>query len=49
MRKDWPVNNQNLPELVLIEGIQQVAMKRDESLSPSLFTFRSHFATVRHY
>ncbi len=26
---------------MLIEGIQQVAMKRDESLSPSLFTFRS--------
>ncbi len=43
MRKDWPVNNQNLPELALIEGIQQVAMKRDESFSPSLFTFRSHF------
>jgi AAA domain len=33
---------------VLIEGIQQVAMKRDESLSPSLFTFRSHFAFCRH-
>jgi hypothetical protein len=26
--------------LVLIEGIQQVAMKRDESFSPSLFTSR---------
>jgi hypothetical protein len=38
-----------LPELVLIEGIQQVAMKRDESLSPSLFTFRSHFATIHRY
>jgi hypothetical protein len=38
-----------LPELALIEGIQQVAMKRDESLSPSLFTFRSHFATIHHY
>jgi hypothetical protein len=39
-----------LPELVLIEGIQQVAMKQDESLSPSLFTFRSYFATIhRHY
>jgi len=37
-----------LPELVLIEGIQQVAMKRDESLSPSLFTFRSYFATIHH-
>jgi hypothetical protein len=35
-----------LPELVLIEEIQQVAMKRDESLSPSLFTFRSRFATI---
>jgi hypothetical protein len=38
-----------LPELVLIEGIQQVAMKRDESLSPSLFTFHSHFATIHRY
>jgi len=38
-----------LPELVLIEGIQQVAMKRDESLSPSLFTFRSHFAAIHHH
>jgi hypothetical protein len=38
-----------LPELVLIEGIQQVAMKRDESLSPSLFTFRSYFATIHHF
>jgi len=35
-----------LSELVLIEGIQQVAMKRDESLSSSLFTFRSYFAAV---
>jgi len=35
-----------LPELVLIEGNQQVAMKRDESLSPSFFTFRSHFAAI---
>jgi hypothetical protein len=26
-----------LPELVLIEGNQQVAMKPDESLSPSFF------------
>jgi hypothetical protein len=34
---------------VLIEGIQQVAMKRDESLSPSLFTFRSHFAAIHHH
>jgi hypothetical protein len=37
-----------LPELALIEGIQQVAMKRDKSFSPSLFTFRSHFAVIRH-
>src|SRR5690242_13232621 len=38
-------------ELVVgnIEGIQQVAMKRDESLSPSLFTFRSHFAAIHHH
>jgi len=41
--------NQNLPELVLNEEIQQVAMKRDESLSPSLFTFRSHFAAMHHH
>jgi hypothetical protein len=38
-----------LPQLVLIEEIQPVAMKRDESLSPSLFTFRSHFATIHRY
>jgi hypothetical protein len=38
-----------LPELVLIEGIQQVAMKREESLSPSVFTNRSHFVTVHRY
>jgi hypothetical protein len=38
-----------LPELALIEGNQQVAMKPDESLSPSLFTFRSHFAAVYHH
>jgi hypothetical protein len=31
--------NQNLPGLLLIEGIQEVAMKRDESLSLSLCTF----------
>jgi hypothetical protein len=24
-------------------------MKRDESLSPSLFTFRSHFANIHRY
>jgi hypothetical protein len=41
--------NQHLPELVLIEGIQLVAMKPDESLSPSLFTFRSHFAAIHHH
>jgi len=35
-----------LPELALIEGNQQVATKPDESLSPSLFTFRSHFASI---
>jgi hypothetical protein len=35
-----------LAVLVLIEGIQQAAMKRDESLSPSLFTFRSHLAAI---
>jgi hypothetical protein len=38
-----------LPELVLTEGIQQVAMKPDESLSPSLFTFRSHLAAIHHH
>jgi hypothetical protein len=41
--------NQNLPELVLIEAIQQLAMKRDESLSPSLFTFRSRLTAVHHH
>jgi len=40
--------NQNLPELALAEGNQQVAMKRDESLSPSLFTIRSRFAAIHH-
>jgi hypothetical protein len=35
-----------LPELVLIEGIQQVAAKRSESLSPSLFIIRPHFAII---
>jgi len=38
-----------LPELALIEGNQLVATKRDESLSPSLFTFRSHFAAIHHH
>ncbi len=36
-----------MPELALIEGNQQVATKPDESLSPSLFTFHSRFATIR--
>jgi len=40
------VNNdhQNLPELALIEGNQQIATKPDEAFSPSLFTFHSYFA-----
>jgi len=38
-----------LPELVLIEGNEQVVMKPDESLSPSLFTFRLHLAAVHHH
>jgi hypothetical protein len=38
-----------LPELALAEANQQVAMKADESFSPSLFTFRSHFAAVHHH
>jgi hypothetical protein len=38
-----------LPELALAEGNQQVAMKPDEPLSPSLFTFRSHFAAIHHH
>jgi hypothetical protein len=37
-----------LPELALAEGNQQVAMKPDESISPSLFTIRSPFAAVHH-
>jgi hypothetical protein len=41
--------HQNLPELALTEGNQRVAMKPDESLSPSLFTFRSHFAAIHHH
>jgi hypothetical protein len=39
--------HQNLPELALIEGNQQVATKPDESISPSLFKFRSPFAAIR--
>jgi hypothetical protein len=35
-----------LPELALIEGNQSVATKPDESLSPSLFTVCSTFATI---
>jgi hypothetical protein len=37
-----------LPELAMAEGNQQVAMKPDESLSPSLFTFRWHLRAVHH-
>jgi len=37
-----------LPELALIEGNQQVATKPDQSLSPSLFTFRSHLPSIDH-
>ena len=33
----------------LTKVIQQVAMKPDESLSPSLFTFRSHLAAIHHH
>jgi hypothetical protein len=33
----------------LIEGNLQVAMKPDESFSPSLFTFHSHFAAICHH
>jgi hypothetical protein len=35
--------------LALIEGNLQVATKSDESLSPSLFTIRSYFATIDRY
>jgi hypothetical protein len=35
-----------LPELALIEGNQLVATTPDESLSLSLFTFHSHFASI---
>jgi hypothetical protein len=38
-----------LPELALIEGNQQVATRPDESLSPSLFTFHSHFVGIHHH
>jgi hypothetical protein len=41
--------NQNLPELVLLEAIQQLVMKREEPLSPSLFTFRSRLTAVHHH
>jgi hypothetical protein len=37
-----------LPELALAEGNQQVAMKPDESLSPSLFTFHWRFVAIHH-
>jgi hypothetical protein len=36
----------NLPELALIWGIQQVTIKSDESLSPSLFAFLFGFAAI---
>jgi len=49
MRKLVQLSNQNLPELVLIDGIQQVAMKRERITSPSLFTFRSHLAAVHRH
>ena len=35
--------------VIVGEGNQPVATKPDESLSPSLFTFRSHFAAIHHY
>jgi hypothetical protein len=35
-----------LPELALIEVNEQVAIKRDETLSPSLFAFRLRFAVI---
>jgi hypothetical protein len=38
-----------LAGLALPEGIQQVAMKPDESLSLSLFTLHSYFAAIHHY
>jgi hypothetical protein len=38
--------HQNLPELALIEGNQQVATKPDASLSPSLFTVCSLFVLI---
>ena len=39
---------QDLPELAIIEGNQLVATKRDESFSPSLFTFLSYFVAIHH-
>jgi len=38
-----------LPELAFAEENQQVAMKPDDSLSPSLFTFRLRFAAIHHH
>jgi len=38
-----------LPELALAEGNQQVAMKPEESFSPSLFTLRSLFAAIHRH
>jgi hypothetical protein len=45
---DSAARNQNLPEVALINGNLQVAMKPDESLSTSLFIFRSDFAAIHH-
>jgi hypothetical protein len=41
--------NQNLPELALAEENQQVAMTPDDSLSPSIFTFRLRFVANHHH
>jgi hypothetical protein len=38
-----------LPGLAFIERNQQVAMKPDESLSPSLLTFSSRFAAIHRH
>jgi hypothetical protein len=37
-----------MPELVLIDGMQQVAMKRDESPSPYIHLSFASFALCRH-
>jgi hypothetical protein len=41
--------NQNFAGIGAGRRKQQVAMKPDESLSPSLFTFHSHFAAIHHH